>query len=102
MELVTQSGSRPKIYCYRIIFNPLETKLIYILFTHQQMHFLLNLEKLNLHENTHNYRSYMFRSSTILKESVQSLAKITLVLKHSVKLRRCILCGDVAACREMA
>jgi len=43
----------------------------------------------------------MFRSSTILKELVQSLAKVTLLLKHSVKLRR-ILCGDVAACREMA
>ena len=43
----------------------------------------------------------MFRSSTILRELVQSLAKVTLLLKHSVKLRR-ILCGDVAACREMA
>ena len=42
----------------------------------------------------------MFRSSTILRELVQSLAKVTLVLKHSVKLRRFILCGDVAACRE--
>jgi len=30
------------------------------------------------------------------------VAKITLLLKHSVKLRRCILCGDMAACREMA
>ena len=44
----------------------------------------------------------MFRSSTILTDLVQSLAKVTLLLKHSVKLRRCILCGDVAACREMA
>ena len=43
----------------------------------------------------------MFRSSTILRELVQSLAKVTLLLKHSVKLRR-ILYGDVAACREMA
>ena len=50
----------------------------------------------------HNYRSYMLRSSTILRELVQSLAKVTLLLKHSVKSRRCILCGDVAACREMA
>ena len=40
----------------------------------------------------------MFRSSTILRELVQSLAKVTLLLK----LRSCILCGDVAACREMA
>ena len=44
----------------------------------------------------------MFRSSTILRELVQSLAKVTLLLKHSIKLRRCVLCGDVAACREMA
>ena len=44
----------------------------------------------------------MLRASTILRELVQSLAKVTLLLKHSVKLRRCILCGDVAACREMA
>ena len=44
----------------------------------------------------------MFRSSTILRELVQSLAKVTLLLKCSVKLRRCIWCGDVPACREMA
>ena len=44
----------------------------------------------------------MFRSSTILRELIQSLAKVTPLLKHSVKLRRCMLCGDVAACREMA
>ena len=44
----------------------------------------------------------MFRSSTIPRELVQSLAKVTLLLKHSVKSLRCILCGDVAACREMA
>ena len=44
----------------------------------------------------------MFRSSTILRELVQSLAKVTLLLKDSVQLRRCILCADVAASREMA
>ena len=45
----------------------------------------------------------MFRSSTILRELVQSRAtKGTLLLKHSVILGRSILCGDVAACREMA
>ena len=42
----------------------------------------------------------MFRSSTILRELVQSLAKVTLLLKHSVKLHHCIFCGDVAVCRE--
>jgi len=35
-------------------------------------------------------------------ELVQSLDKVTLLLIHSVKLRRCILLGNVAACREMA
>ena len=44
----------------------------------------------------------MLRSSSILRELVQSLAKVTLLLKHSAKLRHCILCGDVAACHEMA
>ena len=44
----------------------------------------------------------MFRSSTVLRELVQSLAKVTLLLKHSVKLRSCILYGDVAACLETA
>jgi patatin-like phospholipase/acyl hydrolase len=43
----------------------------------------------------------MFRSSTILRELVQSLAKVKFLSKHLVKLCR-ILCGDVAACREMA
>jgi len=44
----------------------------------------------------------MFQSLTILRELVQSLAKVTLLLKHSVKLRHCISCGDLAACHEMA
>ena len=44
----------------------------------------------------------MFRSSTVLRELVQSLAKVTLLLKHSVKLRRCVLYGDVAVCHETA
>ena len=44
----------------------------------------------------------MFWSSTILRDLVHSLAKVILLLKHSVKLRHCILCGDVAACRETA
>ena len=57
--------------------------------------FYLTRKSLNLHENTHNYRPYMFRSSTILSELVQSLAKVTLMLKHSIKLRRCILCVPV-------
>ena len=44
----------------------------------------------------------MFRSSTILRELVQSLAKVIFLSKYSVKLCRCILCGDVSARRETA
>ena len=44
----------------------------------------------------------MLRSSTIFRELVQSLAKVKILFKYSVNLRRCILCGDVAACREKA
>ena len=44
----------------------------------------------------------MFRSTTINRELVLNLAEVILMLKHSVKLRRCMLFGDVAACREMA
>ena len=39
----------------------------------------------------------MFRSSTIIRELALNLAKVTLMLKHSVKLRRYLLCGYVAA-----
>ena len=35
----------------------------------------------------------MFWSSFILRELVQSLAKVTILLKDAVKLRRCMLCG---------
>ena len=42
----------------------------------------------------------MFRSTTIIKELALHLAKV--ILKHSVKLRRYILCGDVAACHRSA
>ena len=44
----------------------------------------------------------MFRSSTTLRELVQNLAKVTLLLKQSVKLHYFMLCGDVSACRETA
>ena len=40
----------------------------------------------------------MFRSSTIIRELALNLAKVIFMLKHSVKLRRCLLCGCVAAC----
>ena len=35
----------------------------------------------------------MFRSSTIIRELALNLAKVTFTLKHSVKLRRYLLCG---------
>ena len=43
----------------------------------------------------------MFRSSTIIRELTLKLAKILFMLKHSVKLRRYLLCGCVAAFHDM-
>jgi hypothetical protein len=42
----------------------------------------------------------MFRSSTIIRELVLSLAKV--ILEHSVKLCPYRLCGGVAACHGVA
>jgi hypothetical protein len=44
----------------------------------------------------------MFRSTTIIRELVLNLAKVIFTLKHSVKLRRYMLFGDVAACQRAA
>jgi hypothetical protein len=44
----------------------------------------------------------MFRSTTIIRELVLNLAKVIFMLKHSVKLRRYMLFGDVAACHTAA
>jgi len=43
----------------------------------------------------------MFRSMTIIRELVLHPAKVMFVLKHSLKLRRYILRGDVAGCCHM-
>ena len=43
----------------------------------------------------------MFRSSTIISELALNLAKVIFMLKHSVKLRRYLLRGCVAACHGM-
>jgi hypothetical protein len=43
----------------------------------------------------------MFRFSTIIKALAPNLAKVIFILKHSVKLRRYLLCGCVAACCNM-
>ena len=40
----------------------------------------------------------MLRSSTIIRALVLNLAKVIFMLKQSVKLRRYLLCGCVAAC----
>ena len=43
----------------------------------------------------------MFRPSmAIIMELYLYLTKVKFMLKHSVELRRYILCGDVAACRR--
>jgi hypothetical protein len=44
----------------------------------------------------------MFRSTNIIRELVLNLAKFIFMLKHSVKLRRYMLFGDVAACHRAA
>jgi uncharacterized membrane protein YjjB (DUF3815 family) len=40
-------------------------------------------------------------SSTIIRELALNLAKVIFMLKHSVKLRRYLSCGCVAACHGM-
>jgi hypothetical protein len=63
------------------------------------MHYLLNLETFKIYIKIHTkYRSYMFRSTTIIRELVLNLAEV--ILKHSVKLRRYMLFGDVTACHR--
>jgi len=42
----------------------------------------------------------MLRSSTIIRELALNLAKVIFMLKHSVKLRRYLLRGCVAAWRH--
>jgi hypothetical protein len=67
-----------------------------IQFTHQQMKYLLNLETFKMYIKIHTkYRSNMFRSTTIIRELVMNLAKVTFILKHSVKLRRCMLVSEL-------
>ena len=40
----------------------------------------------------------MFQSTTIIRELVPNLAEVVFMLKHSVKLRRYMLFGDVTCC----
>jgi hypothetical protein len=65
------------------------------------MHYLLSLERFKIYIKIHTkYRSYMFWSTTIIREFVLNLAKVIFMLKHSVKLHRYMLLGDVAACHR--
>jgi hypothetical protein len=65
------------------------------------MRYLLNLKRFKIYIKIQTkYRSYMFRSTTIIRELVLNLAKVVFILKDSVKLRRYILCGGVAACHR--
>jgi hypothetical protein len=59
------------------------------------MRYLLNMEMFKIYTKIHRYRSYMFRSSTIIRELVLSLAKV--MLEHLCPYR---LCGGVAACLQ--
>ena len=63
------------------------------------MHFYYFKEHVKIYFKIHiKYRSYMFRSSIITRELALILAKVIFTLKHSVKLRRYLLCCCVAAC----
>jgi hypothetical protein len=55
----------------------------------------IKLGMFKIYIRIHKYRSYMFRSSTIVRELVLSLAK--LMLEHLCPYR---LCGGVAACLQ--
>ena len=44
----------------------------------------------------------MFRSMAIIRGLAMNLAKVIFMLKHSVKLRRYVLFGDVVACHRAA
>jgi len=59
------------------------------------------LENLNLHENNIIIAPTCFGFRSSSGSLYRDWLKLHL-LKHSVKLRLCTLCGDVAACREMA
>jgi hypothetical protein len=68
-----------------------------ILFTHQQMHYLLNLERFKIYTNI---APTYFGLRPSSRELVLSLVKV--ILKHSVKLCPYRLCGGVAACLGVA
>jgi hypothetical protein len=69
------------------------------LFIHQQMHFILILENTKIYIKTYiKIAPTCFDLRPSSGSLHLSLAKVTLTLKQSVKLRRYVLCGGVAAC----
>jgi hypothetical protein len=69
------------------------------LFIHQQMHFLLILQNTKIYIKTYIKIAPTCFGLRPSSGSLQfSLAKVTLMLKQLVKLRRYVLCGGVAAC----
>ena len=77
--------------------TPLETRVnLYSSLTNKST--FLNLKNIKIYIKIHKYRSYIFRSSTIIRKLAPNLAKVIFMLKHSVELRRYLLCGCVAAC----
>jgi hypothetical protein len=68
-------------------------------FIHQQMHYLLILENSKIYIKTY---IKIVPTCFGLRPSSGSVhlgvAKVTLMLKQSVKLHRYVLCGGVAAC----
>jgi hypothetical protein len=68
-------------------------------FTHQQMHILLFLENSKIYIKTYTKIAPTCFGLRPSSGSLHwSLAKVTLILKQSVKLRRYVLCGGVALC----
>ena len=75
---------------------------IYVEFTHQQIHFFKFKKHIKIYIKIHiNIAPTCFglRSSS---GSLLNLAKVILILEHSVKLRRYLLCGGVATCHGTA
>jgi hypothetical protein len=71
-----------------------------ILFTHQQMHYLLNLERFKIYTKIH---TNITPTCFSLQPSSGSLYWAWLkLLEHMVKLYPYRLCGDVAACLGVA
>jgi hypothetical protein len=54
------------------------------------MHYLSNLERFKIYTKIHKYRSYMFRSSTIIRKLALGMAEV--ILKHSVKFYEVNIC----------